>query len=231
MKKLFPLVCVLLFAHAVSAQQKTSLYLGMSGEFGYMSLQEAYHWRGFIEDFRSGTFSQIGFGLEFRMSDRWSLQSGVQLARYQYLEKNFDDFPEDNPHIGIHILPKLPFIDDQKRTFTSLGIPLLLQYHLEDLVPGRLHLAISGGIIANIKRENDHAEEDFFYSTINKLSFDWQIGPTLYWDTKFGLVTLGPVFRMALTNYALNNHLEGADEIPKLLPYSLGMQFGYFWKL
>lgn len=233
MKKHLLFFCALLVAPFIFAQKSSGLFIGISGDYGYQSQREAFIWNAEVEDFTPGIFTQLGIDLEWRTNTRFALQSGIKLARYQYTENSFG-VPGISPEEHVVICIIGPLLEEEKqteRTFRALRIPLSINYHLEDVIPGRLHFALRAGLAGNvIQGRTDEELSRNYLNNIRPITFDGEIGTALYWQSKWGILTLGPVFRMALKNYGGYQPTEFLDK-PNFRPYSFTLQAGYLWRL
>ncbi len=229
MKKRLLFCCALLATQLAFAQNYTGFSIGVSAEYGHQSLREAYDWFGDVEDFLPGTFQQVGLDLEWRSTGRIGVQSGLKYARYQYTEQRFG-IPGIHDGMIICCFGCLPVDEQVERTFNAINIPLLLTYHLDDLIPGKLHLAVHSGLVTNVMLNGKEGEEftSSFEESLRPMSFDGQLGAALHWNSKWGTLTLGPVFRMALSNYAADSKFEVSEQ-PSLRPYSMSLRAGYLW--
>lgn len=223
--------CALFATQMAFAQSHTGLSIGISGEYGYQSLRGAYDWAGDVEGYLPGTFRQVGLDLEWRSTGRIGVQSGLKYARYQYTEQRFG-LPDFQDGLIICCFGCVPMDENVNRTFNAINVPLLLTYHLQDLIPGKLHLAVHSGLNTNVMLNRRDGEEfiSSFAESLRPISFDGQLGAAMYWNAKWGTLTLGPVFRMALSNYANDPQFDHFEK-PSLRPYSMSLRLGYLWKL
>ncbi len=234
-KILFSCLFVFLFANLTMAQQ-SSVRIGMSAQYAYLLLSDAYEWHVNVEGYEPGSFTQLGLSAEFLISPRLSIRSGLQFGRYKYRDDQNDDliffdgqFLDDGPFI---LLPHVEEIDNN-RSFNTISIPVQLQYHLEDLVPGKIRLSLAAGFSANANLSTNSDDLDRYHSSLTKYSLDGLIGPQINFLTKSGQLSVAPVLRVALTNYS---NLQELDGIPfntsrELRPYSFGLEVSYLWNL
>ncbi|GJM34040.1 MAG: hypothetical protein DHS20C18_30410 [Saprospiraceae bacterium] len=236
MKKNVLLILGLLFLNLAVAQQRSNVRIGITGQFSHLMLTEPFVWTFGIEDSEPGEFGQFGFRADFQTSERWSIQTGMQYSRYHYTDKRII-VDRIITHTGtfqtflpIDILPFHP--EGRNRNMQTIGIPFLLQYHLDDLVPERIRLSVAAGLVGNVNLNSFSDGFDMFQSALSHVFLDGQIGPEVSFLTRSGQWNISPVFRMALLDYANKSENDGIPfETSVLKPYSVGLQVGYLWRL
>ena len=239
MKKYLLLFCLLAFLlpSPMAAQSDSKVRIGMTTQYAYLLLSQPYEWSFNLEGYQPGSFSQIGLSLDFQLSKRWSLNTGFQYGRYAYEDEiNEDIFILDGQFFDDGFLSPHEFIMvDTKRQFRTLGIPILIQYHLDALVPGKIQLSLAAGVVANANVSAFSEEWDGFERSLAKYALDGQVGPVITFLIGEGKsqISMAPVFRIGLTNYSNNQPLIGISfaQSPVLKPYSMGLEVSYLWGL
>lgn len=221
--------------NGILAQQST-VRIGISTQYAYLLLTDTYQWHVRVDGYEPGSFTQLGMRADFQLSPRLSIKTGLQLGRYHYKEEQnealilFDgQFFDDGPFI----LPPHELKVDNQRNFTMISIPVLLQYHLEDLVPGKIKLSFAAGVSPNANTRNFIEKGNEFQQTLTKYSLDGLIGPEISFLTKSGQLSIAPLLRVALTNYSNLQELDGIffATARELRPYSAGLEVSYLWNL
>ncbi len=227
------LLFAVMFSLNLAFAQNSKISLGFEGQLSYLLLTEPHEWAFGVTGYEPGTFAQIGTRIDFRISKQWSVQTGIQFCDYRYKDTGDEFSPmittvsPISSFLPIDVIP----VVNQNRQIQSVGVPLLIRYHLEDLVPGKIGLSLAVGLTGTNSIDVEQADElDLFRNSHRKLALDGQIGPEVQFYTRSGRWHLAPVLRMALTNYSNLNEFR-TGQTATLRPYSIGLQAGYSWNL